>query len=430
MISTFVAVSAHLQCSAFNRRLSGVPCTSWLLYMTCPATKAVKKKITSYLDNFFGGSGDLEAEDALDISDYFVTEYGEKPHEFQRMMQDVRNRLMELDPTWYARRPELAATIPEPPGPGCVCELFLAPWHIGFRPTDSMKGKSRTVHVLGVVEDFLAEPYNSSRDPLNVLSPKGGISGHAIPAFSMRLSIGTSKSLAAKMIIWAVGKLALTSPELQLIKFSVQALFTLKCVFEPAASGIDQIKKSIGGKMQLSERPRPDPVQVAYAFKQQAREDGKDYRDAIGDYIKTFNFDSTDRKLLSDSEIQVVKLLPLQTEECQRKIEYHWQNFKIAESALPLTGLANDAWISGTKPKDADNTVWLAILAVNPDKRAATVFKRIGVFVRNLKDCRGYGGRRWRVTLLTLTCGPNRHTCWPTYSPSPPDPVHHRTRTD
>jgi hypothetical protein len=125
-----------------------------------------------------------------------------------------------------------------------------------------------------------------------------------------------------------------------------------------------------------------------------------------------------------------VKLLPLQTEECQRKIEYHWQNFKIAESALPLTGLANDAWISGTKPKDADNTVWLAILAVNPDKRAATVHKRIGVFVRNLKDCRGYGGRRWRVTLLTLTCGPNRHTCLPTYSPSPPAHVHHRTRTD
>jgi hypothetical protein len=382
--------------------------------MNSPATKAVRKKITSYLDNHFGGSGDLEAEDAMDISDFFVSEYGEKLGVFQQVMQEVRNRLMSLDPTWYARRPELAANIPEPPRPGCVCELFLAPWQIGFRPTDSMKGKSRTVHVLGVVEDFLAEPYNSSRDPLNVLSPKGGISGHAIPTFSMRLSIGTSKSLAAKMIIWAVSKLQLSDPELKLIEFSVQALFTLKCVFEPADSGIDQIKKSIGGKMQLSERPRPDPVQVAYAFKQQAREDGKDYREVIGDYIKAFNTDSTDRKLLSDAEIQVVKLFPLQTEECQRKIEYHWQNFKIAESALPLTGLANEAWISGTRPKDAQDTVWLAILSVSPDKRAATVFRRIGVFVRNLKDCGDYGGRRWRVTQSTATCGPNRQTSWPT----------------
>lgn len=36
--------------------------------------------------------------------------------------------------------------------------------------------------------------------------------------------------------------------------------------------------------------------------------------------------------------------------------------------------------------RDPSNTTWRLILAVDPNKRAATVFRRIGIFIRNIKD--------------------------------------------
>ena len=50
----------------------------------------------------------------------------------------------------------------------------------------------------------------------------------------------------------------------------------------------------------------------------------------------------------------VVRVISQQMPELQKKLEYHWQNYNpIQQSALPLQALANDAWLKGTKPKDA-----------------------------------------------------------------------------
>jgi len=70
----------------------------------------------------------------------------------------------------------------------------------------------------------------------------------------------------------------------------------------------------------------------------------------------------------------------------QQKIAYHWQNFKIDESALPYSQLSSDAWLFGTKPRDSANALWSTIQAASPEKRQFSVQRKIGVFLKALKD--------------------------------------------
>ena len=85
-------------------------------------------------------------------------------------------------------------------------------------------------------------------------------------------------------------------------------------------------------------------------------------------------------------ESKVIRILPLQTQSLQQKIAYHWQNFKIDESALPYGHLSTDAWLYGTKPRDATNALWSLIQAASPEKRQLSVQRKIGVFLKGLTD--------------------------------------------
>ena len=351
------------------------------------SANAVKKKIISHLDTKFTGSGDLEIDDALDITAFLTQQYGNEPMALKQIFLQVLGKVEALDPAWSASR--LAWSTEYPSGPDSeadVVELCLAPWHTGFLRTDSIKGKSKTVYTLGVIEDFLDKPYVSANDPVRVLNPKGVVEGTPLVDFSLRIDVGMSKSLATKMIPLAVHELDLTSGELKAILPQLKAIYTVKATFQPAVDGRQQIKKSLGSKMQLAKRPAPDVVQMSWAWQQQAQEEGRSYMEIIDELIAEYNEDSTDRKNISDGEAAVVKILPAQTEECRNKIEYHWQNFKIQESALTLGHLSDKAWLQGTTPKNQIDVLWKDILKGSADKRASCVFRWIGIFVANLKN--------------------------------------------
>ena len=351
------------------------------------SVNAVKKKIISHLDTKFTGSGDLELDDALDIIQFLTQEYEKKPRALKQVLQQVLAKVEALDPAWAASRPAWSVEYPSAPASEAdVVELCLAPWHTGFLRTDSIKGKSKTVYALGVIEDFLDKPYVSANDPVRVLNPKRAVEGTPLVDFSLRLDVGMSKSLATKMIPLAVHALNLTNTELQAILPQLKAIYTVKATFQPAEDGRQQIKKSLGSKMQLAKRPSPDVVQMSWAWLQQAQEEGRAYAEIIEELIAEYNEGSTDRKNISEGEAAVVKILPAQTEECRNKIEYHWQNFKTQESALTLGHLSDKAWLQGTTPKNQTDALWKEILKGSPDKRASCVFRWIGIFVTNLKN--------------------------------------------
>ena len=350
--------------------------------------KQVIKKIMSHLDTLFTGSGDLEKDDAVDVQEYLTKTFGEKHNDFKVVLQGIMAKVETLDPSWLVCRGPWQTTYPAPPPPdsGEVTELYISPWQTGFGKNASIKGKSNTVNILGVVEDFLDQPYRSADEPIRVLNPKSAVTGTQLQDFSLRLDIGLSKSLATKLIPLACHHLNLSDEEVRLILPELKAVFRVKATFSPASSMKEQIKQSIGSKMQVSERPRPTPVQLAYAWMERCKEEGQNYGEVIDEYIREYNMDSTERKLVTDLEADVVKVLPLQTEECQNKVEYHWQNFKPKKSAIPLHYLGNKAWTNGSVPRPVSSALWKEIQRPTPDKRAACVFRWIGVFIANIKN--------------------------------------------
>ena len=101
--------------------------------------------------------------------------------------------------------------------PDDIPEFNVAPWMIGLTQEDSIKGKSKLVHTMDVVQGFLKQPYNSKTEPLQMVFASGSTVGSPIEDWSMRVCIGMSKASAARMILEAVSALDLPREELQAI---------------------------------------------------------------------------------------------------------------------------------------------------------------------------------------------------------------------
>ena len=56
-----------------------------------------------------------------------------------------------------------------------------------------------------------------------------------------------------------------------------------------------------------------------------------------------------------------------------------------------ILGRRQREWLSGTAPKNAAEVVWKEIPKPSPEKRAACVFRWIGIFVSNIKNAARLG---------------------------------------
>ena len=346
--------------------------------------KGVIVKVQQWMEKVFGGSDDVEVEDAVDVVDHFSMHFGENTKPFKDLMLNVMQRVSALDPDWNP--PKIIECVPAPGSTGEDTEIFVSPWQLGFSAQHSMKGKSRMPAIKGCVVDFLERPFASMREPLQILLPLEAAVGEPIPDFSVRHSIGFAKSLAAKLILLTVVEENWNDETVRLFLNELKAVLVMKATYEEGTSLNDQMYKALSGKMQVADRQRPDVMQISYAFQQRADRERQDYSEVVATYIQEFNALSlSETKVLSDKEAAVVKVLPLQTPQCLAKLEYHWQQYRVQDSAFPLMVLSCPAFISGTKPKDGGNQLWAEICSTSPEKREAMVTRRIGIFVNNIK---------------------------------------------
>ena len=86
-----------------------------------------------------------------------------------------------------------------------------------------------------------------------------------------------------------------------------------------------------------------------HAFAARSKEEGVLYDVGIDKYLEEYREEATGTQSISDLEEKVIKIIPAQTEALQKKLAYHWQNFKVSESGVPLSIVTNDAWLCGTK---------------------------------------------------------------------------------
>ncbi|CAJ1395061.1 unnamed protein product [Effrenium voratum] len=359
--------------------------------------KAVVGKFQSWMVDAFGGSGDPQLPDAVEIcpsvelSDYFQSHFGDNSEALTTIFKSVMHRVEQVDPTFtYSRKP-VATNVPDVPELGESLELNLMPWHLSFDPSLSLKGKSKMVYIKTCVTDFLERPYNSMENPIHVFFPKKcNTPGQAIQSYGVGHGIGFAKSLAIKMLLLGVVQMQLSDAELKVIAPQLKALFSFRCLYKTLGDEKQDRIQCLKDKFGEAARPRPDCIQVCTILQAQAREEGAQWEHAAARMISEFNKGSTNEvKQLSDLEMCIVKVLPSIEEDTLKMIDYHWQNHAIKTSALPYKVLATDAFMSGSKPKPSqDSKLWRDILSLSNEKRHWYITRKIRLYLFKIADAK------------------------------------------
>ena len=369
----------------------------------CKSKKEVREKIVLALEHFFGGSGDLEQEDAKDIVAFFSEELAssEKQKEFKQAMIKIECCLRKIDVNWQPE--EVLERIPNPEATMTTCTL--APWQLGFQAKHSLKGKSKMVAITDIAVQFLESPFQSAASPLQVMMPFDGPVGTVLDDYSVVHSVGFGKSCATKALFFVLGKmfepagLAVLQPDgpdlvltvdeadIRFIKDELQALLRLRCVIGAATSMADAINNALTTKMQAAERQRADPVQILTAFTNRAIAEGKSIDKAtLQGYFDEFDSSTVvEAKKFTPAEIKATKWLVGLNANARSKVEYHWDQYRVEHSAIPLNVVEGCLDAEDASPRDPGNEVFAGIYKVTPEKIEAMLLRRIGIFVSRLK---------------------------------------------
>ena len=347
--------------------------TSWC---TSNAGKQVVNKIKAVLAKTYGGSADPEVYDCVHVIDLISQKFPDNDV-FKLRLEELCGCVQRLCPGWV--RPAVQALVPAEPAMGQVVDGWLYIWQFGHRDDSAVKGRSNMVNVLEVAFSILENTFNSAQHPVDILF--GSSPGSTILNFSVRFSMGFTRVLAAKSLLLAM--LDLEEPELQEVIPVLCSLFTVKFTFNPAPTDSLQRCRSLAAKFQVSESTRPDPIQIYYTLSEGLKREGADVATGLRGKISEYNtMSGVTSQNISELEGRVICNLPFQTDEFVSDLKYHWQNYKNAESAVPMKMFT---YISSDVPPEAQG-IWKEIMTPAPAKNELFLKYLIGFFVKNFKD--------------------------------------------
>ena len=357
--------------------------------VTMGIEEEVKEKIRRMAEKTFCGSGDPEASDALNFHEYFLQTYpvgSPERDNLQQFFTQLGERLWRL--TGKSNPEHTANVLNWPSREGEIQRLIVTPWQLGLAPEDSIKGPSKIVYILDTVQNFLTRPYSSEKEPLDLLFAFDQKPGETIRPWSLVHSVGTGKSCAARIILECLFRLQLPDAELMAISSNVQALLCIHATYDPAVSEEEQLQRTFRAKAQMAERFRPDPLMMASRWSSVLASKGLVFAAVIDDRINAFNKGQTNAVSISAVERNFIKLYRHQSPEFLKLLDYHWQNFKVAESAVPLKVWSTGDLSPDTKQVRADRSkpIWSQILKWSPEKNYYWLLQCIGVFVKNIKE--------------------------------------------
>lgn len=125
-------------------------------------------------------------------------------------------------------------------------------------------------YVLRLVQEFLEVPYHSVKNPIGV-SFKNLNPGSNIDPFSVTITNGYTKIIAMKLILVAAIDVSLTDAELKSLYPFLAACYGFRCVHKTSGDAKADQFNCLAEKFSESSRPRPDPIQCAFMFRQMRR---------------------------------------------------------------------------------------------------------------------------------------------------------------
>ena len=225
--------------------------------------KVAIQRTIAKISQWLSGSGDPEINDGIDVVDFLsqVVSSEEGRDKFSQDMQHFEKRLQALAPE---RASLWEATMQQVPPPSKETEMCcLAPWHLGVEARHRCTGKAKSVRVLEVVVELMERPMDTRSSPLQIelhaLTVGSGLTPFCISYFQ-----GFTRALAVVTLIRAM--MEFTDEELMPLLTEACALMRINAVIMPEAPIATRIADSISAKMSVTERLRPDPIQIFSAI--------------------------------------------------------------------------------------------------------------------------------------------------------------------
>ena len=254
-------------------------------------------------------------------------------------------------------------------------EFWIDASALSWHEEDVIKGKSDQNVINNLTVDFLHSAFRSFEDPLDVLFLNQR-AGALIKPFSVGISVGSAKTMAAFGILHVVsGTTDFTEAEVKCIAPELIALTVIKATTNPATDAFEQVKLTISKKIRVSERTRPNPIQLEFAFARVVKDkaaqgDKREASTILAEVMKKYNMQQQSKCNVSTDEREAVMMLSSQVPEFKELLKVHWRNFPVAQSAVPTTYLAKD-WLTETfepSVKQSANPIHYKIPSPSKDK--------------------------------------------------------------
>jgi len=276
-------------------------------------------------------------------------------------------------------------------------EFYIDASALSWREEDSIKGKSDQNVINNIILDFLHSPYRSHEDPLDLLF-MNQTAGTLIKPFSVGISVGSAKSMAALGILYTVTAGILSTEEIGSIASELMALTVINATIFPAQDTMAQVSQTIGKKIRVSDRTRPNPIQIEFAFNRVVKDkvskgDRRKHSTILADVIKQYNKPQVNKCKLTSDERTAVMRLSEQVPEFKELLKAHWRNFPVAQSAVPTSDLAFDCLSDTFEPsmKKTANALHHAIWSPSKEKNVAWLRRCIGKFLHGMGELNSSG---------------------------------------
>jgi hypothetical protein len=199
--------------------------------------------------------------------------------------------------------------------------------------------------------------------------------------------------LAALSILRCVTSADYTDAELNSISLELSALLVMKATTDPAPDAFSQATKTIMKKIRVSERSRPNPLQMHFTFQRvlndlQTKGDRRKSTTIIAEAIKRYNSGVPGKCRLTSDERDAVLMLSDQEPIFLDTLKRHWRNFPVQYSAVPVNFLAFPWLNTCYEPtvKRSENPLWHGIETNSPTKNTAWLKVAIGRFQHKIQE--------------------------------------------
>ena len=349
--------------------------------------KKMMKEVVEKFQSLFSSlkkTGDLEVDDGCSDVGACFKMMCPSIEDFKAQLVGLQDRIRKLDSSWRPSKPLAKVIQPTDLTVPCV----VAPWQLGFQAEHGVKGHSKLCQVIDVALQFVEKPFSSEAEPLRLIMPQSTAVGRPIADFTLIHAVGFAKSCAARLVLLGAVKLDLNDNQLSLILNQLKHLYEIKAICDPAESYVSQIDQALCYKMVAAERTRPDPLQIWQAFQNKAKATCHELTVALAtNYFQQFADETVvQAKQFSPMEQTAVKWLCQLTPQSRARLEYHWAQFRVADSALPLARLATLADAHLSVPLcDPENNLFKELFTCSDDKVQCMLVRATGIWNYKLK---------------------------------------------